>query len=466
MSRVVIIGGGLSGLAAAHLLQHRHTELKSGLQLTVLEARPSAGGLLKSTLMQEFLLEETPTLFLPPAALLLSILQRLRLEEQRISVPLAAHTPYLLHKGKLLAVPRTVPDFLRSPLVSSRSRLRLLAEPVIPARRDPSDESLDAFLTRRLGDEMGTLAAALLANIGCFGDPKTLSASALAPALVKLEKEAGSLLQGVLKQRHKSEAPTPGRVHPGLMSLRDGMGALAQGLASELGPALRTSSRVASVRLPQNHQTEYQVVLASGEVLGADAVIITTTAASAAPLLEAQDAQLARTLSEFSQASLALVHLGFPRARIKHPLDGFGFLIPPEEHLHLLAVSFDSTVFPGRAPDGHVLIRTMLGGATDPQLLQRSDAELTALVLKELSPLLGIQAAPTLQHVTRLPNVIPQYSLGHTARVTALTQRLVVHPGLYLTGGSYRGLGMNESLKDVQATCNSVLEALRAQEAR
>jgi len=464
LARVIIIGAGLTGLAFSQLLLHRQTELKSGLDLQVLEASSTAGGWLNTQTQGPYHLESGPPFLFGNDELTTSLLQRLPLPEAPTGLNPSGWQGYATHQGQLVAVPQSAGTLLTSPLISARSRLRLLAEPLVPARPAAStgDEPLETFLSRRLGEDAGHKLADAIATLLSQGAAHHLSAESSAGPLVRLERNAGSLLQGVLKDRGERSNPRPTPL-PRLLTFPHGMTTLVRALEQALGSRLQTHSPVATIQRPAPHSQAFEVTLRSGKRLEADAVVLCTPAWASAGLIHALDPSLSGILKEIPFTSVYQAHFAFRREDVKHPLDGPGFVALAGEGLATRLCLFETTLAPARAPAGEVLLRVFAGGEGRAPLPDSAD-QILRLLLKELCSLLTITAPPRFQFLQHLEKAFPQYSVGHPARLTRLSQRLVLHPGLFLTGSSYRGIGVSRVMQDVNSSANRLMEMLRGQE--
>lgn len=464
MARVIIIGAGLTGLALAQVLLHRQTELKSGLELQVMEASSATGGWLNTQTQGRYYLESGPSFVLGNDALTTALLQRLQLAEAPIHLNPKNWQGYATHQGQLVPVPQSVGALLTSPLVSTRSRLRLLAEPLVPARPATSvgDEALETFLSRRLGDDAGNKLGDAIATLLSQGSARQLSAESCAAPLVRLERNAGSLLQGVLKDRNDRSTPKPAHL-PRLLTFPHGMATLIKALEETLGPRLHLRSPVAAIRRPTPHSQAFELTLRSGQRLEADAVALCTPAWASADLIQDLDPSLSGILREIPFSSVYQAHFAFRREDVKHPLDGPGFVALAGDSFATRLCLFETTIAPARAPSGEVLLRVIAGGEGRAPLPDGAD-QILRLLLKELCSLLTITAPPRFQFLQHLERAFPQYNVGHPARLSSLSQRLVLHPGLFLTGSSYRGIGVSRVMQDVNSSADRLMELLRGQE--
>ena len=443
---VAVVGGGIAGLVAAYELSFR------GVPFVLLEAGPRFGGVIRSERVDGFLLEAGPDTLLAQKPEALRLCREVGLEIDLVPTNPDQRTLYVVHRrrlhplpdGMVLGVPTRLGPLARSALFTWSGKLRMACDLIIPARRARGDESIASFFRRRLGTEaLERLGGPFLAGIHA-GDADRLSIQATFPRLVEMEQRHGGLIRGLLAARPRAASPSP----PMFYSLRDGLGELVEALVTRLPSArLRTH---AGVRGLVRRDGRFTLRLESGEEVRAAAVILALPAPCAAPLVGMLDEEAGRLLGEIRFASSAAVYLGYRREHVTHPLDGYGLIVAEREGLRTSACSFFSTKFPGRAPEGHVLLRGFVGGARDAGVLAADDRELIDRVHGEMAPLLGLRAAPVLTRVYRWPLATPQMEVGHLERVAALERRLEALPGLVLTGAGLRGTGIPDTIADAR----------------
>jgi oxygen-dependent protoporphyrinogen oxidase len=440
---VAVIGGGIAGLSAARALAKR------GVPFVLLESASRFGGVIRTEHADGFLLEAGPDALLAQKPDGVELCRELGLEGRLVSTNPTERSVYVLHGGRLhplpegmmLAVPTRLWPLVKSGLFSWPGKLRMGLDLVIPARREDRDESIASFLRRRFGREsVERLGEPLLAGIHA-GDPEQLSMRAAFPRLAALEREHGSLIRAFMKSAPRGAAATTPFV-----SLAGGLSELPEALVASL-PAASLRSDTA-VRWIHRSGTALAVVLATGETLLARAVVLAVPAPRAAAILEPLAPGPAGFLSEVPFASTATLLFGFRREDVAHPLAGYGFVVPHGEGLRTTAVTFVSSKLPGRAPEGHVLIRAFVGGVRDATSLEQDDATLAGGVLTELAPLLGLEAAPVLRRVYRWPSATPQLEVGHQERFAAVEREVAEVPGLYLAGAGLRVTGIPDCIGD------------------
>jgi oxygen-dependent protoporphyrinogen oxidase len=455
---VAIVGGGIAGLAAAYELSRR------GASFVVLEASDRAGGVILSEEVDGFTIDAGPDSLLVQKPAAIALCQAIGLGDRLVSTS-PPRLAYVLRNGRLhalpaggvLGIPTTAGPFVRTRLFSTAGKLRMAAELFVPRRTDDSDESIGAFMTRRFGREATDyLAEPLLAGIHA-GDVDRLSLQALFPRFVDAERRSGSLIRAF---RHDARvAPRPaGAADGAFKSLPGGLSEMTCALVRQLGTdAIRLRSAVTAV----DGHGPFRIDTAAGDRFEARAVVLATPAFVTASLLRDRDAQLASLCEEIPYASVATVALAFPRPAIAHPLNGSGFVVPRRETRDILAGSWLSSKWPHRAPEGFALLRTFIGGARDPRALDADDRELVARSMRALRPLLGIDGEPLFARVYRWNRANAQHEVGHAARLASIASRLERHPGLFLTGSGFRGVGIPDCIADGQQVAGTADENVK-----
>jgi oxygen-dependent protoporphyrinogen oxidase len=467
MKRVVVVGGGISGLATAYRIVEGAKALGLPLTLTVLEGEPRVGGKIVTERREGFTVEGGPNGFLDGKPETLRLARDVGLGDALLPSSDAARRRFVFRHGALHALPESPPAFFRSRLMSVPGRLRIIAEPFIRPAPPELDESLAEFGTRRLGAEaVDALLDPMVSGVYA-GDPQRLSVWACFPRIKELERDHGSLIRALfaVQRQHRkalasgrqvAAAGGPGGPSGKLTSFKEGTQLLVDRLHDKLGASVRVGTPARSITGAAGGG--YQVRLDGGGALDADAVVLACPAYSAAELLETMAPESARAAREIPYAPAVVVALGFERAAVANPLDGFGFLIPKSERRRILGSLWTSSIYPGhRAPDGRILLRTIVGGARNPELTGLPEDELVALVRAELESILGIDATPVFREVFRWPVAIPQYNVGHRERVRRIDEGLLPHPRLVLTGNAYRGVGINDCTREAELAASKVL---------
>lgn len=448
MTKVVIVGGGISGLVLAYRLQQRVPDA----DIALLEKQATVGGVIRTDEADGFRVEAGPNGFLDNKPAARDLCSALGLHDRLISASEAAgRNRYLCLEGRLHRLPTGLLPFLRSDLLSWRAKLRLLTERF--RRRGPAndDESIDAFARRRAGAEVAaTLADAFVTGIWA-GDPTLLSVRAAFPRLAALEQQHGSVSAGFAaarKQRRAAAAAAGrpvGRASGQMWSFPEGLSTLVHVLGARLRRPPHTGAAVREVR---RTPTGWEVHAEGGAPWEADAVALACPAHAQALLLGRLDADLAALIGGIPCNRIAVVALGYRAADVPNRLDGFGYLSPGRARRDLLGVQWCSSIFPGhRAPAGAVLLRALCGGWHRPEMVDWDDDRLAAAARAELRQTLRIEAAPFFRHIVRWDRAIPQYHLGHLDRVARIDERAALLPGLFLGGNAYRGVALPDCVE-------------------
>ncbi len=432
----LVLGAGISGLCTGFYLQRRF----GASEVIVAEAAPTPGGTARTHAEKGFLCEWGPNGFLDREPLTLQWVEDLGISDQLLRANELAAKRFLYRNGQLhqLVGP---PKFMLRPILSIPGRLRLLCEPLIPAKRDELPETIHDFAARRIGREAAEyLVGPMVAGV-FGGDAKQLSLEHCFPRMAAMERDHGGLFKAL--QAKKKSAPGASPMGPGgtLTCFNGGMGTLINAAAQALGDCLQCGK--AALRIDRDGDG-FKVHFADDTMIRANQLVMAVPSYVAAGLLSNLSTHATSALESIPYAGIAVVSLGFRREDVAHSLDGFGFLAPRNEGLRLLGSIWTSSIFPNQAPEGHVLLRTMIGGATDPEAATLSDEALVELATRELSPLLGLKAAPVLTKVFKWTRGIPQYTLGHGTRLKSLDRAEEEFPGLIFAGNAYRGVGVND----------------------
>lgn len=461
--RVAILGGGISGLAAAH----RITEIAPHLEVRLFEAQDRLGGILQTIRRGDYLVERSADMFTTREPWALDLCKRVGLADELIETDQRFRKALIVFRGKLYPVPEgfqlLTPSKLwpmaASPLLSATGKLRMAGEYLVPPRKTRGDESLASFVRRRLGPEaFERLVQPLVGGI-YTADPEKLSMAATLPQFLEMERRNGGLLRSILKTPAKPEPKAEGSgARYGLfLAPRAGMSQLVDAVAARLpAECVRLQTRV---EVLARSSECWSLTLSDGTTESFDAVILSVPA-SQHQLLNSVDPALATLLSQIEHASCSVVALGYRRSQIKHSLSAFGFVVPAIEKRKVIAGSFASIKFPGRAPEDRVLIRVFVGGAMQPELARLPEGELMELVRKELSELIGVSGEPEIAEVFRWLHAMPQYHVGHLDLVGQIESRAAEIPRFALAGNAYRGVGVPFCIRSGQQAAERVVEQL------
>jgi protoporphyrinogen/coproporphyrinogen III oxidase len=463
---IVIVGGGIAGLAAAHRLQELSRDRELPLRFTLLEASGRVGGTLGTEHRDGFLLELGPDSFISEKPWALALCQRIGLEPELIGTRDEHRATFVVHKGKLellpegfmLLAPTKLGSLLRSQLFSWPGKLRMALDFVLPRGPHQDDESLGSFVRRRFGREVLERVAQPLIGGIYTADPDSLSLASTMPRFLQMEREQRSVITAMWKasrSRPQEAKSASGARWSLFVALRNGMQTLVDTLTARL--SLGHIRQRCAVSQLQCVNGQWYVECEDDSVLSADGVILATPTFQAAPLVRRLDPQLAEHLATIRYSSAATVNLAFRRNQIAHPLNGFGFVVPHIENRKLIACSFSSVKYTGRAPEGSALLRAFVGGSLQEELFNLDDTEMEQAVRLELATFLGIHTAPLFVHIARYPHSMPQYRVGHLRLVETIDKQVAQHPGLALAGNAYRGVGIADCVRSGEAAAELVL---------
>jgi oxygen-dependent protoporphyrinogen oxidase len=464
-AHIVIVGGGIAGLSAGWYLQQEATRQALPVRYTLLESSDRWGGKIGSERIEgvgggSTVIEAGPDSFLTRKPWALALARELGLEDHLQFLDTHGSRTYTLLHGRLvplpagwnLLAPAQWTPFLQSPLFSLRGKARVCLEPLISPRRDDADESLGQFVRRRLGAEaLDRAAEPLMAGVyNAPADEQSLRATF--PQFAVLEREHGSVIRGLRATRQKSATEHT----PPFVSFDAGAEALVQHLVARLDGELRLGSGVVGVGL--NTDAGYDVRLRDAAHLHADAIILACPAFVSARILRESVPDAADLLAGIGSSGIGSVYLGYRRGDVPHPLDGAGVVIPTSEGRRIDGMTWVSSKWPARAPQDLALLRVFFGGPATREALDLDDATLLTLVRDELAAILGVQAAPLFRRIFRVRDGYPRYTVGHLERVEAIERALPA--GLYVTGASYRGVGVPDCVRQGQEAASQVLSAL------
>ncbi|MBA3060129.1 MAG: protoporphyrinogen oxidase [Nitrospirae bacterium] len=451
MDRIVIVGGGISGLSLAYAL----LESDPSADVVVFESEKRPGGKIWTEKVNGFLCEGGVNGFLDNRPKTLELASKLLLNPLRSSD--AARKRYVFSDGKLRLLPESPLSFLSSDLLSLYGRLRVMYEFFAPRGR-AEDETLADFARRRLGKEAYEKLIDPMASGIYAGNPELLSLKSCFPKICELEEKYGSLIKGMIKLQgdaKKSGKPKVGAGPGGVLtSFHSGMEMMIDSMKSFLKERLRVGNKVVSV---ERKNKGYAVHLSDGMIVEAEIVVIASPAYSAAEILRNLDRSLSSVLSEIPYPSVSVVCFGYRKERIANKLDGFGFLIPYKERRKILGALWDSSIFPGRAPDGYVLLRSMVGGARASELAMQDDSRLMDIVAEELGHIMDIKVQPDFVKNYRHEKAIPQYNIGHDRKLKTVDEMLLKYKNLYLTGNAYRGIGINDCIENSYKLAETII---------
>jgi protoporphyrinogen/coproporphyrinogen III oxidase len=475
---VVVVGGGIAGLATAFELRERASRVPGGLEVQLLEGASRLGGNLRTEHADGYRVEWGPNGFLDNVPATIDLVRRLGRESDLVRANASAARRFLFRNGKLHLLPSGAGSFLTCPVLSIRGRLRVLGEPF--AKKHPGgDETVFDFAARRIGPEAAAILVDSMVSGVFAGNSRELSLASCFPKMAEMERDHGGLVRAMVARllargaakremerrraagRDVSELARPGGpAGPGgtLTSFGGGIETFIEALAAQLGDAVAVDRPVRS--LDRSDVRGWSLATGGGPAVEADAIVLAIPAAQAAPLVAPLDDVVAATLREIPTAPLAVVALAYDVQAIGSAPNGFGFLVPRGETLRILGCLCDSSIFPGRAPEGKVLVRAMIGGAHDPRAVALGDDELVAVASREVAQAMGFQAEPERHWIFRHRAGISQYAVGHADRLELIQRRLQSWPGLFLAGQSYFGVSMNSCVEKAPAIADQVVASL------
>ena len=465
---IAVIGGGISGLATAHRL----LELRPRAKVLLLESRNRLGGVLRTEYRDGFLLEHGADNFMTTPPWAVELCGRIGFNKELIETNDSHRRAFVVSKGALQPIPAgfavmapsRIWPIVSTPILSWGGKLRMAVEAFIRSREADASESLASFVRRRFGHEVyDRLVQPLVAGI-YTGDPEQLSVGATMPRFLQMEREHGSLIRAMWKQRKQQRHPvksSSGARYSQFVAPREGMSAFVQALIDRLTHAtILLKSPVERVETTSDGGWRLSVGGIERRTIDVDGVILATPARHSSSLLQNVDARLANEFAKIKYGSCALVSLGFRREQIGHRLDGFGFVVPLVEGRQILSCSFSSVKYAGRAQDGYVLLRVFVGGACQSELVELDDEQLQKLVLKELADLLAIRGEPKLCHVVRQRRAMPQYYVGHEEIGMRIEEQANKLPNFALAGNALHGIGIPNCIHAGENAAENILKNL------
>nr|MBN2278126.1 protoporphyrinogen oxidase [candidate division Zixibacteria bacterium] len=451
---IAIIGGGISGLSALHFLMNRYPD---NIRVTLFEKESRLGGTIGTDRLENFNTDWGPNGFLDKVPLTLQMIHELGIEELLQPAHPKAEKRFIYRNKKLHEINPSPAKFMRSPVLSLGGRLRLAREPFINPKTDGNDESIFDFAERRIGREAAENLIGPMVS-GIFGgDARKLSLRACFPAMVEMEREYGSLVKAMMAKKKNGGGGPAG---PGgrLTSFKNGLYTLIEKMKEIYSDWIIIGKEVFSV---DSLKDGFRLRFSDGSSDSFDAVICAVPAFAAAEILKKTDRLLAELLISIPYAPIAVAAFGYNREAVAHDLNGFGFLVPRSEGLNILGSIWTSSIFTDRTPSGMVQLRTMLGGATDPELVSLPDQAIIDIVETELRNILGITAIPEIVRLYKWDRGIPQFVLGHPEKMARMEDLLQNHPGLYFTGNAYDGVGLNDCVIRSDKVVNRLAGELR-----
>lgn len=467
MTRVIVVGAGISGLATAYAVEQSAQQAEIDVAVTVLEKEERSGGKIWSIREKGFLCEWGPNGFLDNKPMTLDLCRALQIDPQLLRSDDNARKRFIYAADILHQLPENGLSFLRSKLISWPGKIRLAGEMLVPKRVSEEDETLAEFGRRRLGAEaLDKLISPMVSGIFA-GNPETMSVKSCFPRIYELEQQYGGLIKAMLRLAKKKRAEVkagkavasaagPGGV---LTSFDGGIQDLTDGVASQIKGEVQTGCEVTRI---EKKQDGFSVHLHNGQSIDAEIVVTAAPAYAVANMLDGFEDEGSRLLREIPYAPMNVICFGYEKERIEHDLNGFGYLIPKAEGCYTLGTLWDSSIFPQRAPEGMALLRSMMGGATNPAAIDLSDDEVKVRTMADLKQIMGIDCEPDFIRIYRHKNAIPQYTRGHGQRLRALTGALESNADLILTGNAFFGVGLNDCVNASNRAAEKVMQRLQS----
>ena len=467
MTRVIIIGAGISGLSVAFRLQL----LRPETDITILERNATPGGTIRTENQDGFRLEAGPNGFLDNKPGTRELCEDVGLADQLIQASESSgKNRYLFLGNGLKRLPSDLWSFLSNDILSLRGKIDLLLEPVRKRKADDRDESIDAFVRRRLGKEAAQVLADAMVTGIYAGDPNLLSNRSCFPRLAEWEHDHGSIVRGLFaaakkRKREAKESGQPVKKRSGkLWSFDNGLTQLISGVTAKLTGKPTTGVAVRQIhRQEETGKPSWSVVAEDGQTRNCDVVVLTCPAYQQAKMVAGMDNDLAEEMAAIPYNRIAVVGLGYRQQDVTVPVDGFGFIAPQSQRRNLLGVQWCSSIYPHRAPAGHVLMRAMCGGWNRPDVATLPDEDIITAMREELQLAMHIEAKPVFTKIIHWQRAIPQYHLGHQDRVKRIENRLMHYPGLFLGGNAYHGVALNDCTSRGQVLAEMIHEYLGKQ---
>lgn len=473
--RIVIIGAGIAGLAAAYRLTRPNFAGELNPEVLLLERSSRAGGVVSTYELEDYTLELGPDMFQTTKPEAVDLCNELGLSDHIVSTNEKFRRTFIAHGGQLhplpegfsLLAPTQLGPFFSSSLLSFSGKVRMAMDLVLPKKSDGGDESLASFVRRRFGQEALDRIAQPMVGGMYTADPETLSLQATMPRFVEMEQKCGSVIRGLMQEKKQNGSNTANGADAGcrysqFASLDRGMGMLVERLVGSVPPdTLHFQCPIVAIEKGTRGRA-YDVIVANGTVVPTDSVILAVPAFAAADMLNKLDSETAAELKKIQYASCAVMNLIYNRADIPHALDGFGFVIPKVENRTIMACSFASVKFPGRCPEEKAVLRVFAGGALQPDVFELTDEQIECLMWEDLHTYLGLKSVPLLSLITRYQRAMPQYSIGHLERVNGIRAKLGCYPGIAVAGSAFEGVGIPDCIASGQKAAESVVQLLRS----
>ncbi|HJN01560.1 MAG TPA: protoporphyrinogen oxidase [Nitrospinota bacterium] len=470
VKKIAIIGAGIAGLSAAYVLEKEAADNGISIEIDLIEKQSRIGGNILTERKDDFIVEGGPDCVFSEKPASLKLCEKLGLEKELLKTREEKKGTYVywnnklhdLPEGVILMIPTMIMPILLSSLISFPGKMRMALEPFIPKRSNLAEESLSHFVTRRLGKELlDKIAEPLVAGIHA-GNPKSMSITASFPRFVELEQKYGSLIRGMLSRRKEMVSMMKGRTpkYTMFMTLKKGLQELTDNIQNTLIFTTKLTDKEVIAVIKKN--SGYEASLKAGDIKFYDSVIIATPSYITSSLLRGVDSDLADKLMEIPYVSTATVSLAYSVADVNHIKNGFGFIVPGISNRKIMAATYTSNKFSYRAPEGSMLLRCFVGGAQNEDLVFLDNKEMIQMVKTELKDIVNIKAKPIFIKIYRWEKAMPQYVVGHIDRIKKIEELSAKHPGLYLTGSAYNGIGISDCITTSHKVAEEAVKFLKA----
>ncbi|MBS4209402.1 protoporphyrinogen oxidase [Bacillus sp. FJAT-50079] len=469
--KIVIIGGGITGLVAAFYTKKRYEKLCIPVEITIVEKGKALGGKIQTIRRAGFIIERGPDSFLARKPSILALTKELGIENELIATDPSNKANYILHKGKLhpmplglvLGIPTEIKPFIKTGLISPLGKVRAAFDLLLPKKKDGGDEALGSFIKRRLGKEvLENITEPLLAGIYA-GDTETLSLDSTFPQFKQLEQKHRSLMVGMLasKKKQRTVPNLPEIAQKSLfLSYKNGLATVIESLVQ----ALHTEQIITGQGVTKIKKREgcFQLTLENDEELYADGVIVAAQAPQAAKLFPEQ--AIMNTLGQTNYVSVANVALAYNQEDISFPMTGSGFVVPRKEGRTITACTWSSSKWAHVAPQGKVLLRTYIGRSGAEEWVHLSDEEILTNVQKDLQEIMGVTSKPSFSIISRHHHSMPQYEVGHLEKLRKTREQLKNQmPGIFLCGAGYEGVGIPDCIRQGKTAAEEMVEFIEKQ---
>lgn len=470
--RVAIIGGGITGLAAACHLAQLSQDKKFDLEILLFESSDKLGGTIGTFRKDDCLLETGPDALFAEKPWGIEFCRKIGAESEIVPTNPNDRSSFVFCRGQLLTIPEgfylTAPakiiPFVTSPILSWKGKLRALCDIFIPRKKIAGDESLALFVRRRLGQEvLDRIAQPMVGGIYA-ANPEELSLQSTFPRFLEMEQKYGSVIRGLRKGiKMSAESASRGPRYQLFVSFKNGMQTLIDKASAKIPEgSVRLNTEIGEIRLGVDPERKYKVCGGHFEI-GADAVCLTLPAHASAKLIKPMSQPIASELEKIPYTSGMTVNLIYRKSQIKHPLNGFGFVVPSIERKMVTGVTYSSVKFPGRAPDSKVILRAFIGGKVCERLINQEDKRIIGMVKKELFDILRTAGDPMFVSVHRHKRAMPQYRVGHLGIVRRIRSRLQMYPGLELAGNGYDGVGIPDCVHSAETSAERIFNLLHVE---